>query len=189
MSGVIDNGVLRVIASRSSTRDYMPDPVPRDAVEALETAALEAPTSLDRQEQKFIFVTDPALIREMEHDIAEKAREAGETDYLERLAMRDGKVFFGAPLVIVVSSRTENDYTAVDAGIAAQTICLAAESMGLGSVIMAAPDRIFLGEEGGRWRSRLGMEPGWRFEISVAVGYPRTRKAPHTIDRRNIREI
>ena len=183
---MIENEVLKAIEERSSTRDYRKDPVPADMMYALEKAALEAQTSLNRCEQKFFFITDRNILHDIELDVMKMAEEQREWGYLERLRERDDKVLFGAPLLIVIASREVNDYTACDSGIAAQTICLAAHSMGLGSVIMAAPDRIFLGERGKTWRDRIGMEPGWQFEISVAVGFIKSPKEPHEIDFRNI---
>ena len=186
---MIENEVLKAIEERSSTRDYRSDPIPEDMMHALKKAALEAPTSLNRCEQKFFFITDREILHDIELDVMKMAEEQGEWGYLERLKERDNKVLFGAPLLIIVASREVNDYTSCDAGLAAQTICLAAHSMGLGSVIMAAPDRIFLGDRGKPWRERIGMEPGWQFEISVAVGFINSPKEPHDIDFGNIVDV
>ena len=186
---MMENDVLKAIRERSSVRDYKDDPIPADLLDALKKAALHAPTSLDRQEQRFYFIQNKAVLKDIEKDVMKMAAEQGEWGYLERLAERDNKVLFGAPLLVVIASKEENDYTQVDAGIAAQTICLAAQSMGLSSVIMAAPDRIFLHERGRDWRTRIGMEDGWRFEISVAVGYMKSPKPPHGIDLSNIIDV
>ena len=118
--------VFEAMRTRASVRDFRPDPIGRGQMEKLKEAALLAPTSLNLQEQKFCFVTDTALLREMAEGVIEVSKERGETDYLERLAQRGGKVFFGAPLVIVIAVNPENNYIDVDAGIAAQNLALAA---------------------------------------------------------------
>lgn len=119
--------VFEAMRTRASVRDFRPDPIGRGQMEKLKEAALLAPTSLNLQEQKFCFVTDAALLRKMTEGVIEVSKERGETDYLERLALRGGKVFFGAPLVIVIAVNPENNYIDVDAGIAAQNLALAAD--------------------------------------------------------------
>ena len=109
--------LFEVMRTRCSVRDYREEPLTADQLKLLAEAALRAPTSLNLQQQKFFFVTDPAILGEMTRAITEISRQRGETDYLERLAQRGGKVFFGAPLVVVIAVNPENNYVEVDAGI------------------------------------------------------------------------
>ena len=181
--------VFEAMRTRASVRDFRPDPIGRGQMEKLKVAALLAPTSLNLQEQKFCFVTDAGLLREMAEGVIEVSKERGETDYLERLAQRGGKVFFGAPLVIVIAVNPENNYIDVDAGIAAQNLALAAKAEGLDSVIMAAPDRIFTGRRAEKYERLLGFPQGCRFAIAVAVGYAAVEFRPHSLKPENIIEL
>lgn len=178
--------VLELMKQRSSVRDYKPYLPAKDQMESLKLAALYAPTSLDLQEQRFFFITDPGLLLEMEENVREIAGLRGENDYLERLKARRNKVFFGAPLVVVIAVKRSNNYTDVDAGIAVQNLALAAKSLGLDSVIMAAPDRIFTGSKAAYFCDRLGIEVGYRFAISIAIGSAAAPKEPHTLKPENI---
>lgn len=181
--------VFEALRTRSSVRDYREEPVPPEKLLALQEAALLAPTSLNLQEQTFCFITDKAILDQLAAGVIEVSRRREEWDYLERLRQREGKVFFGAPLLIVIAIDPKNHYTGVDAGIAAQSIALAAKDQGLDSVIMAAPDRIFLGEDGEAYGALVGIPPGYRFAISLAVGYAAHPFAPHELKRENIRLI
>ena len=105
------------------------------------------------------------------------------------MALRGGKVFFGAPLVIVIAVNPENNYIDVDAGIAAQNLALAAKAEGLDSVIMAAPDRIFTGRRAEKYERLLGFPQGYRFAIAVAVGYAAVEFRPHSLKPENIIEL
>lgn len=60
-----------------------------------------------------------------------------------------------------------------DAGIAAQTFCLAAHSMGVGSVILGIFDRDMIAE-------KIGLPEGERITSLIALGYPEegVKKAP-----------
>lgn len=174
------NIVLQTICERSSVRNYLDRPISDSEMAILETAALAAPTSLDLQQQKFFFIRKRELLAVIEKGVIEAAKERNEDDYLQRLAERENKVLFGAPLLIIIAVNTANNYIDVDAGIAVQSIALAARSVGLDSVIMAAPDRIFTGPDSGRYTDLIGFPPGFRFAISIAVGYAALPKIPHT---------
>ena len=54
--------LFEALRSRSSVRDYLPVPLSPRELEGLQEAALLAPTSLNLQEQKFFFVTDPHIL-------------------------------------------------------------------------------------------------------------------------------
>lgn len=178
--------LFKTMRTRCSVREYRDEPLTEAELEQLAEAALLAPTSLNLQQQKFFFVTDPAVLGEMTRAITEVSRQRGETDYLERLAQRGGKVFFGAPLVVVIAVNPENNYIEVDAGIAVQNLALAARALGLDSVIMAAPDRIFFGPTAEKFEKMLGFPSGYRFAIAIAIGRRAAEFIPHQLKRENV---
>lgn len=178
--------LFEALRSRSSVREYLPTPLTDRELELLREAALLAPTSLNLQEQKFFFITDPAILDRISAGMIQVSREREEWDYLERLRARDGKTFFGAPLLIVIAVNTANNYIDVDAGIAVQSLALAARDLGLDSVIMAAPDRVFVGEREAEYNALLGIPRGYRFAIALAVGHAAHPFPPHALKPENI---
>lgn len=178
--------LFEALRTRSSVREYRSDPIPPEKLERLKEAALLAPTSLNLQEQKFCFISDGAVLERIGTEMIEVSRQREEWDYIERLSQRDWKVFFGAPLLIVIGVNPANNYVDVDAGIAAQSICLAAKDLGLESVIMAAPDRVFVGPRAEWFNALIGLPQGYRFAISVAVGYGAQPFRPHELKPENI---
>ena len=72
---MMENDVLKAIRERSSVRDYKDDPIPADLLDALKKAALHAPTSLDRQEQRFYFIQNKAVLKDIEKDVMKMAAE------------------------------------------------------------------------------------------------------------------
>lgn len=180
------NPVIQNMLSRSSVRDYLPYTVEDDKLQLLKTAALSAPTACDLQQTRFVFIENREILGRIESAVIEKARERGESDYLERLSQRGNKVLFGAPLFIIIAVKSGENYIDVDAGIAVQNLALAAEAIGLDSVIMAAPDRVFVGEGSEEFLQLAGIPAGWRFAIGIAVGYAAQSKAPHTFNYDNV---
>ena len=92
-------------------------------------------------------------------------------------------------LVIVIAVNPENNYIDVDAGIAVQSLALAAKALGLESVIMAAPDRVFTGPRAQEYERLLGFPAGYRFAIALAVGYAAREFRPHEHKRENMIEL
>lgn len=181
--------IFEALRCRASVRDFLPRKIEQEKLEKLKQAALCAPTSLNLQQQQFRFVTDPQIIRKMTEAVIRVSQERGENDYLERLSQRNGKVFFGAPLIIVIAVNPQNNYIDVDAGIAVQSLALAAKALGLDSVIMAAPDRIFTGPLALEYMRLLKFPENYRFAIALAVGYAAADFRPHEWKPENIIEL
>ncbi len=175
---MIDNAVLQAIRDRRSIRKYDPAPLLAEQLDALVEAALAAPTARDRQLWHFSFVTDPAVIAAVSDAGLETLRKNGDQASLDRLAQRGGGLFYEAPLVVFLSF-PDDGYRGLDCGIAAENLALAAQSMGLGSCIIAMARFAFDGDRGAELSRLVGFPEGHSFVIAVAVGAPATSKEPH----------
>ena len=103
-----------------------------------------------------------------------------------RFADKNFHVFYHAPTVIVISGMPDNLYTPIDCGIAVENIALAAESLGLGSVILGMPRDAFAGDKADAFRQALHFPEGWDFVIAIAVGIPADTKDAHPIGENKI---
>ncbi len=189
MEAVWDNPVLQVIADRASIRAYTREPLSPAQMEALKRAALAAPTAVNAQTQRFLFVTNPALLHEVEQAVLQKILASGDEAAIARTAARGNKVLYDAPLLVIVTIDPQNAYTKIDAGIAAQTLALAAKSMGLDSVIVGMPGMAFSGPEGPALKQKLRFPAGLEYGIGVLIGHRAMDKAPHTSPASHILEI
>ncbi|MBQ5488300.1 MAG: nitroreductase family protein, partial [Clostridia bacterium] len=54
----MENTVLDTILARSSIRAYTGEPLTCEQLAALKAAALASPTAMNRQDQRFVFITD-----------------------------------------------------------------------------------------------------------------------------------
>ncbi|MCQ2229777.1 MAG: nitroreductase family protein [Bacteroidales bacterium] len=111
------NNITDLIFQRRSIRKFTGEKISDTEIKELQRAALAAPTSKNCKSWEFVFVTDPASIKDLS-----LCKEAG-AQFLE-----------GAALAIVVLGNPEKtDVWVEDASIAAAFIQLQAEALGLGS--------------------------------------------------------
>ncbi len=78
------------------------------------------------------------------------------------------KIFFDAPLVIVISMEEEKG---MDVGILVQSLALAAKGMGLDSVILGFPRVSFDSVFDKKWNEKLCFPENYVYGISIAIGY------------------
>ena len=165
--------VFEAIRSRSSTRGYTDEKLTAEELEAILRAGLEAPTAANRQEIRFTVLSkdSPAL---------KLVREAFEEE-LEKTP--ENSFYYGAPTVVILSAPAAFPWSPVDAGIAVQNMALAAEGLGLGSLIIGCIRRCMEGKRAEELAKALRFEDGFVYQVAIAVGHKATEKAPHTYRR------
>ncbi len=174
------NETMRIIHSRASIRGFHPTALTSTELEALAAAALSAPSGMDAQPWHFSFVTDAAALTAVSEAAIDTFRRAGNQTILDRVAARHPSLFYGAPLVVFIS--LARNASAIEAGIAVQTLALAAQSLGLGSCIIGLAGAAFSGADGPALASRLAFPADHSFAISIAIGHAAMDKEPHRHD-------
>lgn len=125
------NETLKTIYFRRAVRKYGPAPVPKKLLDEVLDAARMAPTAMNKQEWKFYVVTNPAEIKKISSEIATVAKDLFHLSNEIAQSASEDFVFHGAPVVIFITMPKDNEWGATDAGICAQTMMLAAKSLGL----------------------------------------------------------
>lgn len=165
---------IECIKTRRSVREYTNQPVERGIIEKIVNAASYAPSWKNTQIVRYNIVTD----REKVNAIAAKAVLGFE---------HNSKLILGSTLLAVqtvvtglsgyepdgtFSTDKKDGWEMYDAGISAQTFCLAAHNYGVGTVIMG----IFDGE---KIREILSIPDAETVTAVIGMGYPvGTRPAP-----------
>ena len=163
--------ILEAIQKRSSTRGYTDRKPTKEEMDILLNAGLMAPTAANRQEIHISVVDGSApILAEIE---AERAKGA----------VLPHNFYYEAPVVMILSGDTAFHWSAVDAGIAVENICLAAEGLGLGSVSIGCIRDALSGEKKEYFAKALKFPEGYAYQIAVAVGTKAVTKEPHTYDR------
>lgn len=167
---------LHALATRSSCRGYLSDKLPAADLNLIVDAALQAPTGVDKKPLRFTLISRQELLEEITQEAYKNLGEEAKERMRKRGAVN---LFYGAPHVILISS-VGSAYEKVDAGIAAQSIALAAESLGYGSCIIAMAAAAFNPDSDTSCSKSVGFGPDEHFIVSVAFGRYETRKEPHT---------
>lgn len=158
---------------RSSTRGYTAQPLTDGEIKALVHAGLQAPTATNRQEIHFsVLKGDHPLLKEMEE----------EKNRLRSIVNPEKNFYYDAPVVIILGAESAFRWSPVDAGIAVENIALAAEELGLGSVIIGCIYDALHGEKQAYFEKALQFPEGYAYEIAIAVGHKAVEKEPHTFD-------
>ena len=167
------NSILGAIEKRSSTRGYTPEKLTDAELERLLKAGLQAPTAANRQE---IHIT----VVDGSHPILAEI-EAEKNLQMNVQTPRDN-FYYSAPLVLILSGNKNFPWSALDAGIAVENIALAAEGLGLGSVIIGVIKGAMSGEKKAYFAETLKFPENYEFEIAVAIGHKAAEKEPHGYD-------
>ncbi len=178
---------LETMLKRRSVRDFSPDPVPQDLVDAAIAVAANAPSGANRQPWRFILVRDPQVKRRIREAAEEEEREfyerRGTSEWLNDLAPlgTDWRKPFleTAPYLIVVfradyepvnledgtEHRHKNYYVQESVGIAVGMLLTALHLAGLVTLTHTPSPMGFLGE-------LLDRPKHERAFLLIPVGYP-----------------
>ena len=175
------NAVWDTIAARRSHRAYQDTPVTQAQLDALLAACLQSPSAVNKQPWHISVVRDKQLLSDINDATREGMMRKEAAQRSPRFEDKKFDVFYNAPLVLFLSADPAWRYSMLDCGIAVQNIALAAESMGLGSVILGLPREAIVGERADEFRRRLCFLPGEDFAIAIAIGVPSDTKAAHPV--------
>ena len=161
--------VLKAMEERFSTRGYTAEKLTDRELEALIRAGLQAPTATNRQEIHITVVQgDHPILMEIQDEMLKGTGKVPPQNF-----------YYGAPTVFLLSGEEAFGWTPVDAGIAVENIALAAEGLGLGSLIIGCIKKAMNGERKAEFATRLKFPEGYAFEVAIAVGHKAVTKAPH----------
>ena len=132
---------LRAIHTRRSTRRLKPDPLPREALEAVIEAGRCAPSGGNSQTTRFIVITErdtlDALAREVCEAFAAMEITEGMYGSLRNsiLASKRGgyRFHYDAPALIVTANRRDYGNNIADCACALENMMIACNAMDLGS--------------------------------------------------------
>lgn len=161
------NEVMKTILKRQTIREYKPEQITYEQLEALMQAALRAPSGRNGQPCHVRFVQNAEMLKEMNVDFKELV--GYDTPAYTR--WDTNPVYHNAPTFIVLFAEGESY---MDGGIMCENICIAAEGMGLGTCIIASVGALFAdgNEQGNKWKRAWDIPENYKFLIAIAVGYP-----------------
>ncbi len=177
------NEVLKTIAARSSIRAYKDEKLTDEEIRAVVTAGLQAPTARNEREIHFTVLdgADP-ILKEIDTERKLIMAAGADEETRAKIESNPNNFYYGAPTVIILSADKDFFWNKLDAGIAVENMSLAAQSLGLGNLIIGIIDKAMNGEKREYFAEKLDFPENYEFAIAFAVGYPDTTKEPHEID-------
>ncbi len=164
------NQTIKDILSRRSIRRFKPEPLPRDLLAEIITAGEFAPTALNTQSLHFSVILNQDIIADISA-VNKKIIGGDDGNPLKKLAQMDNFCnFYHAPAVIIISS-DDIPYGVADAANAAENICIAAQSLGIGSCYIASFLPAFASPEAPRLKDRIMLPENKIVRFAVALGY------------------
>lgn len=169
----MSNQVLETMKQRSSARAYTGEEITKSDLDIILEAGLQAPTGMNKQEIHFSVIKgDHPILSELDEE-KRRLREQGEQPH---------NFYYEAPVLIFLSAEDGFKWSKVDAGIAVENMTLAAESLGLGTLIIGCVYDALHGEKKEYFGEALQIPEGYSFEIALAVGHKADDKQPHEYD-------
>ena len=181
------NEFIRMIKDRASIRAFTDEPLTEEMVNELIDCALAAPNGGNAQPWHFVFCTDKALLQQLEDAQVAAIKASGNEKIIALQEARNWKILFNAPLVVWITTRGGN--SAVDAGIAGESMVLAAQSMGLRSCFIGGASSAFHGDEQDKWKALFSIPEGYEVHCGLAIGHPNQENTPHALDYSKITRI
>lgn len=193
-----DPGLFETLYTSRALRRFKPDPVPEDIVFQLLDAAIRAPTGHNRQDWRFVVVTDPAVKKKMQ-EWSERAWEMAfgrdyptleSIDVLARTARLSIRGVYDlahnlatVPLIVVICGlKGVHSSPGGSHFPAAQNMLLAARALGLGGSIFNLP---MVG--GKELYDLLEIPESNEVYCVVPIGYPIDKPGP--LNRKPVKKV
>ncbi|MEM2514300.1 MAG: nitroreductase family protein [Candidatus Bathyarchaeia archaeon] len=165
------NETIKVIKNRRSIRKFKPGPIPEEYLKEILECAILAPNARNQQKWHFTVIQNKEIIAKMTSILRENLLKSGIDFLVERVKDPNFNPFGGAPVVILITADKSARFVEFDCAAAAENIMIAAESLGLGSHVMAMTEFIFMSDEGRDLKKELGVPEGYEHICTVALGY------------------
>lgn len=178
------NEVLKTIKERSSIRAYTDEKLTREEINAVITAALQAPTARNMQEVHVSVVGgDNPILKEIDTDRKIKMlASAPDEETKAKIESNPNNFYYNAPTVLILSADKDFKWSKFDAGIATANMTLAAQSMGLGNLVIGIIYDAMYSDKKDYYAKALDFPQNYEFAIAFAVGHKNTEKEPHEFD-------
>jgi len=169
---------FEVLRTRRSVRSYTAEPVSRRDIQDLIDSAILAPTGMNLQPWAFTVVTRREVMHGLNSIVVGILRRPEVQHHMASQRLKeivnapDYDIFYGAPVLIVVSADTRVAGGTVDCQLAAENLFLAAHAKGLATCYMGF---LLLAGEVPEAQKLLSIPEGFKMVAAAIVGHPDVR--------------
>ena len=156
---MITNDTLTTLKNRRSCKDYKPEQIKDEELEAILDAGTWAPTGMGKQSPIMIAVQNKEDIAELERINAEIFGKPG------------APLFYGAPTVVVVLADAERPTAVYDGSLVMGNLLNAAASIGVGACWIHRAKETFEREDGKALLKKWGINGNYIGIGNCILGY------------------
>ena len=150
---------METMLTRKSIKKYKSDPVPKELIEQVIAAGLNAPSGLNKQTPIILAVTNKQVRDEL------SKLNAGKDPFFR------ADPFYGAPVVLVVLADKSMHTYLYDGSLVMENLQLAAHALGLGACWIHRAKETFDMPEGKAILKKLGLEGDYEGIGNCILGY------------------
>ena len=161
--------VIDAIMARRSVRKYEAKPVERELLQKIAECGINAPNAMNKQEWEVRIVDNEEYLNEVTEIMKEEMPFFVKSDEQGfRNAFRNASA-----LIAVACPDDPMGMCLINVGLMGENMCLAAQELGLGTCVMAAPS-MFLNtsEKAKPYLEKLGFSEDYKLRYVLGVGYP-----------------
>ncbi|MBP5506148.1 MAG: nitroreductase family protein [Bacteroidales bacterium] len=165
----MSNPVIETIMARRSVRHYTDQAVPREILQQIAECGVNAPNAMNRQQWEVRIIDSQEYFDGLTQVMKESSPfPMGDDDPKFRNALRNATA-----AIAVACPDDESGMCLINVGLLCENVCLAAKSLGLGSVVMAGPVMMMNNTPAAKpFLDRLNFSEGYKLRVIVGLGYP-----------------
>ncbi len=170
----------QAIYSRRAVREYTDESVSKTTLRRLIDAAIQAPSAVNEQSWSFTVVQDRQLLERIStdskaHMLRQPLPPAHSSHFQQLLQSPEFDIFYHAPALIIISSKTQDRWAVENCSLAAENLMLAACGLGLGTCWIGFA-QAWLGTQEGK--AALGLPASCLPVAPIIIGRPRSPAPP-----------
>ena len=171
-----------VIYGRRAIRNFTGQVPPREEIEALIEAAVQAPNGMNRQPWAFVVVEDKAALARFSaiakaHLMQTMPQGSPLHAHRDHLISDDFNIFYNAPVLVVICATDSDPMSAKDCCLAAENLMLAAHDRQLGTCWIGFAEAWLNSSKG---KQAIGIPEGHTVVAPIILGRPaETPARPH----------
>lgn len=164
-----ENPVIDAIMARRSIRHYNDSPVEREILQKIAECGINAPNAMNKQQWEIRIVDDKAFFdgaTEIMKDVMPFMIKTDDPKFRNGFRNCSAAFFIACP-------EDGSGMLLQNVGLMSENICLAAQSLGLGTCVMGGPAMFLNNTPAAKpYLDRLNFSDGYILRTVIAVGYP-----------------
>ena len=163
------NPVIETIMARRSIRHYTDQAVPRELLQQIAECGVNAPNAMNQQKWELRIIDNPEYFTGVTEVLSGTAPFLSpEGDPKFRNSFRNATA-----AIAVACPDDESGMCLINVGLLCEKLCLAAKSLGLGSIVMAGPVWMMNSTPDAKpFLDKLNFSEGYKLRVIVGLGYP-----------------